>query len=68
MDRKVTKKKNLWFNSECQDTISKRGLARINKMQNLTPENIDNFSKLRTLANKVIRQQKFTIEKKTRIY
>jgi len=55
---------NHWFNLECQAAINKRSLARQNMMLNPTEENMSEYSKLRTLANKVIRQQKRAMEKR----
>ncbi|XP_015376954.1 PREDICTED: uncharacterized protein LOC107171242 [Diuraphis noxia] len=62
--KRTKQNENHWFNLECQAAINKRILARINMMLNPTEENISEYSKLRTPANKVIRQQKRAVEKR----
>ncbi|XP_060846523.1 craniofacial development protein 2-like [Rhopalosiphum padi] len=62
--KRTKQNENHWFNLECQAAINKRSLARQNMMLNPTEENMSEYSQLRTLANKVIRQQKRAMEKR----
>ncbi|XP_022166471.1 uncharacterized protein LOC111031007 [Myzus persicae] len=55
--KRTKQNENHWFNLECQAAINKRSLARQNMLLNPTEENISEYSKLRTLANKVIRHE-----------
>lgn len=57
-------KNNSWFNKECQKAVDKRQVTRQIMLQDPNRNNIDNYTRARTLANKIIRQQKRLSEKK----
>jgi len=53
-----TRRKKHWFNDECQETIKKRQEARTIMTQDPTNDNVENYTRLRNVANKIIRLQK----------
>jgi len=54
----IRKPKNSWFNDICKDAIIKRSEARSKTIQNLAPENQEEFLTLRNRANKIIRRER----------
>lgn len=55
---KKTRRKNHWFNDECQEEIKKRQEARTIMIQDPTNDNVENYKRLHNAANKILRLQK----------
>lgn len=58
------KRKNSWFYKEFQNIVNKRKATRQIRIQNLTQDNINNYTKTKATANKIIRKDKKLSEKK----
>jgi len=59
-----TRRKNHWFNHECQKAIKKRQEARTIMTQDPTNDNVENYIRLRNVANKLIKLHNRISEKK----
>lgn len=57
-------KKNQWFDEECRNVIKERNVLRMYILQDSTAENIEEYSKARSLTNKTPREKKRLSEKK----